>query len=109
MRFCKFEERYKNYDRCRAGFSKAIELLPPEIVGENFYIKYAQFEQRRRNFTEAKNIYEAGLTKIPKEESQELYNNYVLFQKHHGIDSVVEAAILDKRRNIYREVCDTLI
>ncbi|KAF8819093.1 putative crooked neck family 1 protein isoform 2, partial [Cardiosporidium cionae] len=47
LRFSKFEEQRRNITRARAGFEKAIELLPAEALDENFYIKFAKFEERQ--------------------------------------------------------------
>ncbi|CDI81971.1 GF22206, related, partial [Eimeria acervulina] len=84
LRFCKFEERHKNIPRARAGFEKAIELLPEDMLDENFYLKFAAFEERQREQARAKAIYEAALQRVPRGQADELYSKYVAFQKQFG-------------------------
>ncbi|OEH75929.1 crooked neck family 1 protein isoform 2 [Cyclospora cayetanensis] len=103
LRFCKFEERHKNVPRARAGFEKAIELLPEDMLDEHFYMKFAAFEERHHEQARAKAIYEAALQRVPRGKAEELYNKYVAFQKQFGDREGLEETVLSKRRFVYEE------
>lgn len=71
LKFAKFEENHHDIVRARAAFEKAvsrcakssfgvgdayfeilfqIEILPESSLGEEFYTKFAQFEERQKEF-----------------------------------------------------------
>lgn len=39
LKFSKWEEEKSNYVRARAGFEKALEVLPADELSENFFLK----------------------------------------------------------------------
>eukprot|EP00920_Eleutheroschizon_duboscqi_P027736 GHVT01067865.1.p1 GENE.GHVT01067865.1~~GHVT01067865.1.p1 ORF type:complete len:677 (+),score=171.04 GHVT01067865.1:2861-4891(+) len=103
LRFAKFETRHRNFDRARAGFEKAIEVLPSDMLDENFYLKFAQFEQTQREKDRAEAIFRLALQRLPKGKSDELYRQFVAFQKQFGDRDAIESVVLDKRRFVYEE------
>merc|ERR1719446_893026 len=88
--------------RARSGFEKGVELLSSEL-DEQFYIKFAQFEQRQKEMERAQAIFKLALDVLPKGASDELYRAYVSFEKQHGDRDAIEEVVLNKRRYIYEE------
>ncbi|PHJ23934.1 crooked neck family 1 protein isoform [Cystoisospora suis] len=129
MLYIHFEERCKELERARKVFENwgrlisivfwwrqvkfcairpvsaalQIELLPEDMLDEAFYIKFAQFEERQRETERAKVIYQQALERLPKGESDVLYEKYVTFQKQFGDKEGIEDTVLSKRAFVYEE------
>ncbi|KAK1444747.1 pre-mRNA splicing factor [Babesia gibsoni] len=103
MKYAKFEIRHKNIARARAAFVKCLELIPPELLNEEFFIKFAAFEKSQGNIAGAERVYEQGLTVIPREHSELLYRTYVSFQKQHKDMETIDTLVVTKKRNEYEE------
>jgi crooked neck len=70
-------------------------------VDQNFYVSYAKFEIREKEIEKARSIFKSALEKLPKSQSSNLYNEYVLFEKQHGVSDRIEVVVLSKRRKKY--------
>ena len=102
IRLCKFEERHKDFDRTRSGYTKAIEILE-EDLDEKFWIAFAQFEIRRAEVERARAIFKLALERIPKQQAEDLYQKYVNFEKMYGKQKEIEDVVTQKRRFAYEE------
>ncbi|CAD7970963.1 unnamed protein product [Amoebophrya sp. A120] len=107
LRLVKFEERHANNDplkikRTRSGYEKALELLGNEL-DEQFYIQFAHFEIRAKEYDRARAIFKGGLELITKDRAEDLYQKYVNFEKIYGKPDQIEDVVMQKRRFAYEE------
>ncbi|GFE53099.1 crooked neck family 1 isoform [Babesia ovis] len=103
LKFAKFEQRQKNYPLARAAYVKCIELIPPELLTEEFFLKFAAFETSQGNISGAEKVYEQGLALLPREASELLYRTYVSFQKQHRDKDTIDNLVVTKKRNDYEQ------
>ncbi|EDO08038.1 tetratricopeptide repeat (TPR) domain containing protein [Babesia bovis T2Bo] len=103
LKFAKFEQRQKNYPLARAAYVKCLEIIPPELLTEEFFLKFAAFETQQGNLSGAEKVYEQGLGILPRESSEQLYRSFVSFQKQHRDRETIDNLVVTKRRNEYEE------
>ena len=104
-RYCKFEERHKEFDKARAGYETCIHLLDAELLNEEVFIKYAQFEIRRGETERASRVFKLGLERLGSpDKSKELYSAFVQHTKLTGKRSEIEQILIDKRRAHYERL-----
>ncbi|GIX60853.1 RNA processing protein [Babesia caballi] len=107
LKFVKFEQRQKNHPRARAAFVKCLELIPPELLTEEFFLKFAAFETSQANIAGAQKVYEQGLMTLPREYSERLYRTFVSFQKQYRDKETIDNLVVTKKRNDYeRQLLD---
>jgi crooked neck len=68
---------------------------------EEFYLKFAAFEEKQKEFSRARAIYKFALDRLPKHRAEELYRRYTQFEKQFGDKDGLEAVIVQKRRAQY--------
>uniref|UniRef100_F6WF39 Crooked neck pre-mRNA splicing factor 1 n=1 Tax=Monodelphis domestica TaxID=13616 RepID=F6WF39_MONDO len=129
--YINFELRYKEVDRARYFYgypgwhflnSSVLVLVHPDVKN---WIKYARFEEKHGYFAHARKVYERAveffgddlkkirkkvrviykyaLDRISKQEAQELFKNYTIFEKKFGDRRGIEDIIVSKRRFQYEE------
>lgn len=104
-RYCKFEERHKEFDKARAGYETCVNLLDQDLLTEDVFIKYAQFEIRRGEIQKANRVFKIGLEKLSSpDKSRGLYSAFVLHTKQTGKRSEIEQILIDKRRAHYERL-----
>ncbi|EAN32759.1 Suppressor of forked protein (Suf) family protein [Theileria parva strain Muguga] len=102
LKLVKFEEKYKKTSRARSAFVKCVEVLDPELLDEDFFIKFANFEQRHNNIEGANSVYEQGLKLLDKSKSEKLYDSFISFQKQFK-NEYIDDLISVKKRNEYED------
>ena len=115
LKWCKFEEstgsigKFLKYahikDHAREIYEQCISVLGEEFIDQNFYVSFAKFETRLKEFERARAIYKYALEKLPSGQKANLYNVYTQFEKQHGGKDGIEDVVLTKRRKHYEEVC----
>ena len=68
------------------------------------YVSFARFETRQKELDRARAIYKYALEKLPKGQTENLYNVYTQFEKQHGAKEGIEDVIIGKRRAKYEDV-----
>lgn len=51
---------------------------------EEFFLRFAEFEEMVKEHERARAIYKYALDNLPKAAAQELYTRFVDFEKQHG-------------------------
>lgn len=104
LKWAKFETRYGTMALARGVYERAQEeLAEEERSDERFYIAFAHFEERNKEYERARCIYQYALDHLPKARARDLYDKYVAFEKSFGDKEGVELVILSKKRFQYEE------
>jgi crooked neck len=103
LKVARWEERQDQLKLCRTVYERALEELPEDEKTEELFIMFAHFEERCREFERCRTIYKFALDNIPKELAQELYQEFIQFEKKHGDRKGIEDVIIGKRRFQYEE------
>eukprot|EP01053_Blabericola_migrator_P001680 Blabericola_migrator_1__1679@NODE_1450_length_4520_cov_82_298226_g959_i0_p2_GENE_NODE_1450_length_4520_cov_82_298226_g959_i0NODE_1450_length_4520_cov_82_298226_g959_i0_p2_ORF_typecomplete_len663_score135_96Suf/PF05843_14/7_3e17Suf/PF05843_14/1_6e06Suf/PF05843_14/5_1e07Suf/PF05843_14/8_3e06Suf/PF05843_14/3_6e13Suf/PF05843_14/9_5e06Suf/PF05843_14/1_6e06TPR_15/PF13429_6/1_3e08TPR_15/PF13429_6/30TPR_15/PF13429_6/0_00052TPR_15/PF13429_6/0_014TPR_15/PF13429_6/2_5e11TPR_15/PF13429_6/41HAT/PF02184_16/8_ len=105
IKFAKFEEEQRDFTLARAAFERAAQILPPEELTETYYLRFAQFEERRKSPARAKQVYLEGLKRLGRQ-AEVLEQAYLAFQKRCGSREEIEDALALKRRQEYEEAIE---
>ena len=73
-------------------------LLVVSSLQEEFYLKFAEFEEKVKEMERARAIYKYALDHIPKDQAEGLYARFVAFEKQHGDREGIEDVVVSKRR-----------
>ena len=104
LKWAKFETRYGSVAAARKVYEDAQEELPPDLKSdEQYFIAFAHFEERNKEYDRARALYQYALDNLPKHRARELYEKYVQFEKSFGDKEGVELVILSKKRFQYEE------
>ncbi|KAJ1779545.1 NineTeen Complex (NTC) component, partial [Coemansia sp. RSA 1824] len=101
LRWAQFEETNGDADSVREVFGRAIDRLGEEHMDQHVFISFAKFEVRMREHERARAIYKYALQRLPRAQSQSLYNQYTVFEKQFGDTNEVEEVVVRKRRMQY--------
>ncbi|KAL2300365.1 hypothetical protein Nmel_012338 [Mimus melanotis] len=72
-------------------------------MGEHLYVAFAKFEGNQKEFERVRVIYRYALDRIPKQDAQNLFKNYTIFEKKFGDRRGIKDIIFSKRRFQYEE------
>ncbi|KAL2305610.1 hypothetical protein Nmel_003492 [Mimus melanotis] len=72
-------------------------------MDEHLYVAFAKFEENQKEFERVRVIYKYALDRIPKQDAQNLFKNYTIFEKKFGDRRGIEDIIVSKRRFQYEE------
>ncbi|KAG2468092.1 CRNL1 protein, partial [Polypterus senegalus] len=84
-------------------FERAVEFFGEEYMDEQLFVAFAKFEEKQKESERVRVIYKYALDKIPKQQAQELFKNYTIFEKKFGDRRGIEDVIVSKRRFQYEE------
>jgi len=104
LKYAKWEGRQGSRDKTRNVYERALEALGDQALNETFFIAFASFEERSNEGERARALYKYALDNIPRDKAQELYKNYVSFEKQHGDRKGIEDVVVGKRRFHYEEL-----
>ncbi|KAJ2481628.1 NineTeen Complex (NTC) component [Coemansia sp. RSA 2131] len=104
LRWAQFEETNGDADSVRDVFGRAIDRLGEEHMDQHVFISFAKFEVRMREHDRARAIYKYALQRLPRAQSQSLYNQYTVFEKQFGDTREVEEVVVRKRRMQYESM-----
>lgn len=60
------------------------------------YLRFAKFEEACKEPERARAIFKFALDNVPKAEAEELYKEFVLFEKQHGNREGIEARAMSR-------------
>ncbi|KAJ3290035.1 Crooked neck-like protein 1 [Borealophlyctis nickersoniae] len=103
LKWAKFEESLGRIDNARQIYQECLETLGEEFIDQNVYVSFAKFETRQKEIERARCIYKYALEKLPKGQTENLYNVYTQFEKQYGEKQGIEDVIIGKRRVKYEE------
>ncbi|KAG8522980.1 Crooked neck-like protein 1, partial [Galemys pyrenaicus] len=103
IKYARFEEKHGYFAHARKVFERAVEFFGEEHMDEHLYVAFAKFEENQKEFERVRVIYKYALDKISKQEAQELFKNYTIFEKKFGDRRGIEDIIVSKRRFQYEE------
>lgn len=103
IKFARFEERHACFAHARKVCERAVDFFGAEYMNERLYVAFAKFEEKQKEFERARVIYKYPLDRISKQEAQELWKNYTMFEKKFGEHRDLEEIILSKQRFHYEE------
>uniref|UniRef100_A0A8B9SC02 Crooked neck-like protein 1 n=1 Tax=Apteryx owenii TaxID=8824 RepID=A0A8B9SC02_APTOW len=102
-RYARFEEKHSYFAHARKVYERAVEFFGEEHMDEHLYVAFAKFEENQKEFERVRVIYKYALDRIPKQEAQNLFKNYTIFEKKFGDRRGIEDIIVSKRRFQYEE------
>ncbi|XP_013999568.1 crooked neck-like protein 1 [Salmo salar] len=103
IKYARFEEKHGYIAHGRKVFERSVEFFGEEHVDENLFVAFARFEEKQKEFERVRVIYKYALDRIPKQQAQELFKFYTVFEKKFGDRRGIEDVIVSKRRFQYEE------
>jgi crooked neck len=103
LKVARWEERQDQLKLARTIYERALHELPEDEKTEELFIMFAHFEERCRETERCRTIYKFALDNIPKALAQDLYQEFIQFEKKHGDRKGIEDVIIGKRRFQYEE------
>uniref|UniRef100_A0A8C0GMA7 Crooked neck pre-mRNA splicing factor 1 n=1 Tax=Chelonoidis abingdonii TaxID=106734 RepID=A0A8C0GMA7_CHEAB len=103
IKYARFEEKHSYFAHARKVYERAVEFFGEEHMNEHLFVAFAKFEENQKEFERVRVIYKYALDRIPKQEAQELFKNYTIFEKKFGDRRGIEDIIVSKRRFQYEE------
>ncbi|XP_065187063.1 crooked neck-like protein 1 [Sycon ciliatum] len=103
IRYGRFELQHGNVSSARTVFERAVDFFGDDHLEEQLYVAFAKFEEQQKEYERARVIYKYALDRIPKQEAQDLFNQYSRFEKRFGDRRGVETVVVSKRRFQYEE------
>ncbi|XP_036177141.1 crooked neck-like protein 1 isoform X5 [Myotis myotis] len=103
IKYARFEEKHGYFAHARKVYERAVEFFGDEHMDERLYVAFAKFEENQKEFERVRVIYKYALDRISKQEAQELFKNYTIFEKKFGDRRGIEDIIVSKRRFQYEE------
>ncbi|NXW81462.1 CRNL1 protein, partial [Alopecoenas beccarii] len=103
IKYARFEEKHSYFAHARKVYERAVEFFGEEHMDENLYVAFAKFEENQKEFERVRVIYKYALDRIPKQDAQNLFKNYTIFEKKFGDRRGIEEIIVSKRRFQYEE------
>ncbi|MBN3270878.1 CRNL1 protein, partial [Polyodon spathula] len=103
IKYARFEEKHGYIAHGRRVFERAVEFYGEDIMDEQLFVAFAKFEEKQKEFERVRVIYKYALDRIPKQQAQELFKTYTVFEKRFGDRRGIEDVIVSKRRFQYEE------
>ncbi|MBN3291102.1 CRNL1 protein, partial [Polypterus senegalus] len=103
IKYARFEDKHGYIAHARKVFERAVEFFGEEYMDEQLFVAFAKFEEKQKESERVRVIYKYALDKIPKQQAQELFKNYTIFEKKFGDRRGIEDVIVSKRRFQYEE------
>ncbi|NXP10350.1 CRNL1 protein, partial [Thinocorus orbignyianus] len=103
IKYARFEEKHSYFAHARKVYERAVEFFGEEHMDEQLYVAFAKFEENQKEFERVRVIYKYALDRIPKQDAQNLFKNYTIFEKKFGDRRGIEDIIVSKRRFQYEE------
>ncbi|NWZ64636.1 CRNL1 protein, partial [Acrocephalus arundinaceus] len=103
IKYARFEEKHSYFAHARKVYERAVEFFGEEHMDEHLYVAFAKFEENQKEFERVRVIYKYALDRIPKQDAQNLFKNYTIFEKKFGDRREIEDIIVSKRRFQYEE------
>ncbi|CAH2253441.1 crooked neck 1 [Pelobates cultripes] len=103
IKYARFEEKHGYIAHARKVYERAVEFYGEDHMDENLYVAFAKFEENQKESERVRVIYKYALDRISKQQAQELFKNYTIFEKKYGDRRGIEDIIVNKRRFQYEE------
>ncbi|QDZ19359.1 hypothetical protein A3770_02p18770 [Chloropicon primus] len=103
VNYAKFEGKLGEREKARAVYEAAVRELGLDANTTELFQKFAKFEEFCKEMDRARAIYKYALDNIAKKEAEELYKEYVQFEKKFGTKEEIEDVITRKKRFQYEE------
>ncbi|XP_064245131.1 crooked neck-like protein 1 [Passer domesticus] len=103
IKYARFEEKHRCLAHTRRVYERAVDFFGEENMDEHLYVAFAKFEENQKEFERVRVIYKYALDRIPKQDAQNLFKNYTIFEKKFGDRRGIEDVIVSKRRFQYEE------
>jgi len=108
VKYAKWEERHGQLALARSVFERALDELPlSENKKQRLFVEFAQFETRCKEFKRARAIFKQSLDILPAEDSRELYQAFVTFERQFGDRDSIESVLVTKKRDQYETKLET--
>lgn len=111
LKYGKWEERQRQFALARKVYERSLVEVHPSERSPSLLISFARFEERSKEVERARVLYKFAMETISKgsemskefssEELHELEKEYLAFEKRYGSREMIEAAILERRRQFY--------
>mmetsp|Transcript_36724 Transcript_36724/g.59338 ORF Transcript_36724/g.59338 Transcript_36724/m.59338 type:complete len:566 (-) Transcript_36724:1613-3310(-) len=102
VKYAHWEEKSGQLSLAREVFERAMtELGETERKKQSLFIAFARFEERCKEMERARAIYKQSLDMLPKNESRDLYDAFVVFERQHGDRTSIENVLAGKRRALF--------
>jgi len=102
-RWAKFEFTSGEREKAREVYEAAVEFLRSEPDIGQLYANFAKFEEMCQEVDRARAIYKFALDNLPKQEAEEVYKEFMKFEKMHGDREGIEDVVVGQRRFKYEE------
>ncbi|OCT79813.1 hypothetical protein XELAEV_18026624mg [Xenopus laevis] len=96
IKYARFEEKHGYIAHRQKVYERAVEFFGEDHMDENLYVAFAKFEEHQKEFERVRVIYKYALDRIAKQQAQELFKNYTIFEKKYGDRRGIEDIIVNK-------------
>ncbi|KAI5653329.1 hypothetical protein M9H77_30516 [Catharanthus roseus] len=103
IRYAEFEMKNGEMSLARNCYERAVDKLSDDEEAEQLFLAFAEFEENCKEIERARCIYKFALDHIPKGGANNLYKNFVEFEKKYGDREAIEDAIMGKKRFEYED------
>ncbi|KAI4793127.1 hypothetical protein KUCAC02_032922 [Chaenocephalus aceratus] len=103
IKYARFEEKHGYIAHSRKVYERSVDFFGEDYVNEHLFVAFAKFEEAQKEFERVRVIYKYALDRIPKQQAQELFKFYTMFEKKFGDRRGIEDVIVSKRRFQYEE------
>ena len=103
VNYAKFEGKLGETSNARSVYETAVKELGLEANTIELFQKFAKFEEFCKETERARAIYKYALDNVSKKEAEELYKEYIQFEKKYGDKEEIEDVITRKKRFQYEE------
>ncbi|KAK6488402.1 crooked neck-like protein 1 [Huso huso] len=112
IKYAQWEESLKEVQRkhgyiahSRRVFERAVEFCGDKSIMDEqlFFVVLCKAPSKQKEFERVRVIYKYALDRIPKQQAQELFKTYTVFEKRFGDRRGIEDVIVSKRRFQYEE------
>merc|ERR1719356_1105999 len=84
IKYATFEMKQGKENKVRGVYERAIKEIEIDARSESLVISFAQFETLCHEHVRARLIYKYALNLIPRSLSQNIFDNYMAFEKQYG-------------------------
>lgn len=101
LKYAKWEELQNEKSLARRVYERALNELHPHEKTEKLLVNFARFEERCKETDRARVIYQYAIANLSLEESGELKQEFLLFEKRHGDKTQIDVAVSKQRREYF--------
>eukprot|EP00126_Sphaerothecum_destruens_P001087 Sdes_comp13110_c0_seq1m3054 len=103
IKYARFEEESGSKEKARQVYERAMEFFGQQHMQDQLLVAFSRFEESCKEFERAEAILKLGMEILPKEKSENVSKQLVIFKKKHGVKEDIEKVVFEKRKAKYEQ------